>query len=42
MTNKHSLTVVNMGIDTYQELVVYMHEDCHICIAEGFNAKNFK
>jgi thymidine phosphorylase len=29
-----------MGIDTHQELVVYMHEECHICIAEGFNASS--
>ena len=27
-----------MGIDTHQESVVYMREDCHICRSEGFNA----
>ena len=40
MSNQQTLTVVNMGIDTHQELVVYMREDCHICLAEGFNASN--
>lgn len=32
------LVVVDMGINTHQEPVVYMHKDCHICRAEGFNA----
>ncbi|MFT5690950.1 MAG: thymidine phosphorylase [Oceanicoccus sp.] len=27
-----------MGIDTYQEPVIYMRKDCHICRAEGFTA----
>jgi len=27
-----------MGIDTHQEPVVYMREDCHICRAEGFSS----
>jgi len=40
MSNQQALTVVNMGIDTHQELVVYMREDCHICLAEGFNASS--
>ncbi|NMH65240.1 thymidine phosphorylase family protein [Shewanella salipaludis] len=34
----HSLVVVDMGIDTHQEPVVYMRRDCHVCKAEGFNA----
>ncbi len=33
-----TLAVVDMGINTHQEPVVYMHKDCHICRAEGFNA----
>lgn len=36
----HALTVVDMGIDTHQEPVVYMREDCHVCRAEGFNASS--
>jgi len=40
MASQQPLTVVNMGIDTHQELVVYMREDCHICLAEGFNASS--
>jgi len=29
-----------LGIDTYQEPVVYMREDCDICRAEGFSSQN--
>jgi hypothetical protein len=29
-----------MGIDTYQEPVLYMHRDCHVCHAEGFQAQS--
>ena len=28
----------NLGIYTQNENVVYMHEDCHVCISEGFEA----
>jgi thymidine phosphorylase len=28
------------GIDTYQEHVIYMRSDCHVCKAEGFEAKS--
>lgn len=28
-----------LGIDTYQEPVVYMREDSHVCRSEGFNAQ---
>jgi len=28
-----------MGIDTYQEPVIYMRRDCHVCRAEGFEAQ---
>ena len=38
MSEKSSLTVVEMGINTHQEPIVYMHKDCHICRAEGFSA----
>jgi thymidine phosphorylase len=27
-----------LGIDTHQELVVFMHKDCHVCRSEGFSA----
>lgn len=40
MTGAHALTVVDMGIDTHQEPLVYMREDCHVCRAEGFNASS--
>lgn len=38
MTDKSSLFVKDMGINTHQEPIVYMHKDCHICVAEGFSA----
>ena len=28
-----------LGIDTQQEHVVYMRRDCHVCRAEGFQAR---
>jgi thymidine phosphorylase len=34
------LKVVDLGIDTHQELVVYMRDDCHVCLAEGFTASS--
>lgn len=34
------LRMRRMGIDTYQELVVYMRSDCHICKSEGFEAQS--
>jgi len=33
------LPLSRAGIDTYRQPVVYMHEDCHICRAEGFAAQ---
>jgi len=33
-----TLRVKRVGIDTYQEAVVYMRRDCHVCRAEGFEA----
>ena len=35
----HQLKVTRMGIDTQQELVVYMRPDCHVCRSEGFVAQ---
>jgi thymidine phosphorylase len=34
------LRLRRMGIDTYQEPVLYMHRDCHVCHAEGFQAQS--
>jgi len=34
----HQLRLKRLGIDTYQELVVYMRSDCDICRSEGFEA----
>lgn len=34
----NSLSILRAGIDTYRQPVVFMHEDCHICRAEGFSA----
>ncbi|RYF40844.1 MAG: thymidine phosphorylase family protein, partial [Comamonadaceae bacterium] len=34
------LALRRMGIDTYQEPVLYMHGDCHVCRSEGFEAQS--
>jgi thymidine phosphorylase len=34
------LKLRRVGIDTYQEAVIYMNRDCHVCRAEGFNAQS--
>lgn len=34
------LKLRRLGIDTYQEAVVYMNRDCHVCRAEGFSAQS--
>ncbi len=36
----NALRVRRLGIDTYQEPVIYMHKDCHVCRAEGFEARS--
>jgi len=36
--HEHTLTARRLGIDTKQEPVIYMREDCAICRSEGFNA----
>lgn len=33
------LYLTRLGIDTHQEPVVYMRENCHVCRAEGFTAQ---
>ncbi|TIR19922.1 MAG: thymidine phosphorylase family protein [Mesorhizobium sp.] len=39
MSDPHDrLRLVRAGIDTYQQPVVYMHRDCHVCRSEGFTA----
>lgn len=38
-THNH-LTLRRLGIDTYQEPVIYMRSDCHVCRAEGFAARS--
>ncbi|HCR86420.1 MAG TPA: thymidine phosphorylase [Alphaproteobacteria bacterium] len=32
------LQLKRLGIDTHKEAIIYMREDCHICISEGFKA----
>lgn len=36
----HPLRLRRLGIDTYLEPVVYMRSDCHVCRAEGFEARS--
>lgn len=35
----YTLRLKRFGIDTYQEAVIYMRRDCHVCRAEGFEAQ---
>lgn len=35
----NTLRLRRLGIDTYQESVVYMRSDCHFCRSEGFEAQ---
>lgn len=37
--HQNRLSAIRIGIDTYQESVVYMRDDCHICRAEGFGVQ---
>lgn len=37
---QRSLRLRRMGIDTYQESVIYMRRDCHVCVSEGFEAQS--
>ena len=34
-----AITAHRMGIDTYQEPVVFMRADCHVCRSEGFQVQ---
>src|SRR6476659_8854894 len=34
------LRLRRLGIDTYQEPVLYMHRDCPVCRSEGFEAQS--
>ncbi|WP_297185426.1 thymidine phosphorylase family protein [uncultured Porticoccus sp.] len=38
MDKQYLLKPRRLGIDTHQELVVYMRGDCHVCRSEGFDA----
>ncbi len=38
-TDNH-LRLRRMGVDTYQEPVLYMHRDCSVCRSEGFEAQS--
>ena len=38
-TPKLTLHLRRLGIDTYKESVIYMREDCPICLAEGFEVQ---
>ena len=37
--NHQTLKLRRLGIDTYTDPVVYMRRDCHVCRAEGFEAR---
>ena len=39
-TERPALKLRRLEIDTYQEAVVYMNRDCHVCRAEGFEAQS--
>ncbi len=39
MSKKLSLKIRRLGIDTYQETVVYMRRDCLVCQSEGFESQ---
>jgi hypothetical protein len=33
--SENFLYLTKVGIDTYQQAVVFMRKDCHVCRAEG-------
>ncbi|MDE2605143.1 MAG: thymidine phosphorylase family protein [Burkholderiales bacterium] len=39
-THHSLLRLRRLGIDTYQEPVLYMHRDCPVCHSEGFEAQS--
>src|SRR5689334_15442533 len=36
----HRMRLRRIGIDTYQESVIYMRRDCPVCQSEGFEAQS--
>lgn len=36
--SENSLRLRRLGIDTYDEPVIYMRSDCHVCRSEGFDS----
>ena len=40
MSNGHVLHLKWLGIDTYQEAVIYMRRDCEVCRSEGFESQS--
>lgn len=36
----HRLRLRRLGIETYQEPVIYMRSDCVVCRSEGFEAQS--
>jgi thymidine phosphorylase len=40
VTAPSRLVLRRLGIDTYQEHIVYMRADCHVCRSEGFEARS--
>jgi thymidine phosphorylase len=40
MNQMNRMKLRRMGIDTYQEPVIYMHRDCPVCQSEGFEAQS--
>jgi thymidine phosphorylase len=36
----HPLRLRRLGIETYQEPVIYMRSDCEVCRSEGFEAQS--
>ena len=39
-TGASRIRLRRLGIDTYQEPVLYMHQDCAVCRSEGFEAQS--
>ena len=39
-TASHALRLRRLGIDTYDEPVIFMRADCHVCRSEGFESRS--
>src|SRR5512142_2569558 len=39
-SKEHALRIRRLGIDTYQEPVVFIRTDSHVCRSEGFEAQS--